>query len=75
MIDIPTVVWMKEDWATALWIVFIIIYGLIQAGLFFGAFMGFVEFLKIWPINLMESFFSGDTSAPSPTGMDPIATA
>lgn len=70
LIDSPSINWLKEDWMTAVWIAAVIVYGLVQAGLFFGAFMGFLEFLKIWPVNTLESIFSGDTSAPSPIGME-----
>lgn len=42
-----------------------------MGGIFFSFYYVIYEILKLFPVNMLEVIFSGDTSAPSPIGNDP----
>ena len=73
LLEVPLISWYKEKWMDAVWIMLSIVWGFFNGSWFFALYLLFAEFLKYWPINSLEVIFAGDTSAPSPRGMDPIS--
>ena len=68
LISVPAIAWFKSDWMNTIWIFFVIIYGIGMGTLFFSTYFGLTQILKTFPVNMLEVFLSGDTSAPSPIG-------
>jgi hypothetical protein len=72
LIEVPAFAWYKSEWMNAVWIFVVCIWGLFSGLMFFSLYFVIVEILKLFPVNLLEVIFSGDTSAPSPVGWDPL---